>query len=150
MITRQLISGFLAQHKLALVGVSRGGKKFGNAVFKELSAKGYEVFLVHPEAQAIGGQPCWPSIRELPEKVGGLVVVVPPAETEKVVREAVEAQIPRVWLQQGSESAAAIRYCEENGVEVVFGQCLLMFLEPTAFFHHAHRWLWQLLGKAPH
>jgi hypothetical protein len=149
MSSQQLISEFLAQRKLALVGISRGGRKFGNAIFKELKAKGYRVYPVHPHAAEIDNQPCWPSILQLPEKVGGVVIVLPAAQTEMVVKEVAAAGISRVWMQQGSASATAIRFCEENGIHVVAGQCLLMFLEPAAFFHRVHRWLWQVLGKLP-
>jgi hypothetical protein len=63
-------------------------------VMKEMKAKGYQVYAVHPQATAIDGQSCWPSLSELPEVVGGVIVVVPPAETEKVVRDAAKARIP--------------------------------------------------------
>ncbi len=149
MTTRELVNDFLAQKKVALVGASTTGKKFGNLAWKELAVKGYEVFAVHPRAESIAGRPCWRSLADIPEEVGGVVISVPPAETEKVVREVVAARVPRVWLQQGSESAEAIRFCEENGVNVVHGECILMFVEPTAFFHKVHRWLWGLLGKLP-
>jgi predicted CoA-binding protein len=149
MNSRQAIDDFMSQRTLALVGISRGGGKFGNAIFKELRAKAYRVFPVHPQAFEVQGHSCWPSLLQLPEKVGGVVIVVPPAETEKVVRDVVQAGIPRVWMQQGSESPAAIRHCQENGVQVVSGQCLLMFLEPAAFFHRVHRWFWKILGKLP-
>jgi hypothetical protein len=52
-------------------------------------------------------------------------------------------------MQPGSESAAAIRSCEENNLQVVHGECILMFAEPAAFFHRAHRWIWRMLGKLP-
>jgi hypothetical protein len=32
----------------------------------------------------------------------------------------------------------------------VHGECILMFAEPAAFFHRAHRWIWRMLGKLPH
>ena len=149
MNSRQLISDFLAQRKLALIGVSRSGRRFGNAVWQELRAKDYQVFPVHPQASAINGRTCWPSVMELPEPVGGAVLVVPPSVTEEVVREIAQTGISRVWMQQGSESAAAIAYCNENGIRVVHGQCILMFLEPAAFFHRAHRWVWEVFGKLP-
>ncbi|HYK91886.1 MAG TPA: CoA-binding protein [Acidobacteriota bacterium] len=149
MSSKQQISDFLSQRKLALVGISRGGKKFGNALLKELNEKGYQVFPVHPQATTIDGHSCWHSLPELPEAVGGVIVVVPPSETENVVRDAAKAGIPRVWMQQGSESTPAIRYCEENGMQVVYGECILMFAEPAAFYHRIHRWLWRILGKLP-
>jgi len=48
MSSQQLISDFLAQRKLALIGVSRSGRRLGNAIWKELRAKDYQVFPVHP------------------------------------------------------------------------------------------------------
>ena len=149
MSTRSLISEFLSQKRVAVVGISRSGRGFGNAVFNELRSRDYEVYPVHPQAPDIAGERCWPSVLELPEGIGGIVFVIPPSETEKVVQDVVKAGIPRVWMQPGSESAAAIRYCEENGLQVVSGQCILMFLEKAAFFHRAHRWVWQMLGKLP-
>ncbi len=140
------IDDFLSQGALAVVGVSRSGKKFGNAASRELRTKGYRVIPVHPEAESIVGERCYPSLKELPEPVGGLLVVVPPAQTEQVVREAAEAGIRRVWLQQGAESAAAIKYCRDQGMSVVHGECILMFAAPTGG-HKLHRWLWKLLGK---
>ena len=142
------INDFLAQRTLAVVGVSRGGKRFGNAASRELRSKGYRVIPVHPEAERIGGERCYPSLKELPEPVGGLLVVVPPAQTERVVREAAEVGIQRVWLQQGAESATAIKYCQDQGMSVVHGECILMFAAPTGA-HKLHRWIWKLFGKLP-
>ncbi len=149
MSSRALISEFLSQRKLALVGVSRSGKKFGNAVLRELKTRGYEIYPVHRQATTIDGQSCWPSILELPESVGGLIVAVPPRETEAVVRDAARAGIARVWMQQGAESAEAIAYCEKNGIQVVHGECILMFAEPAAFIHRAHRWFRGVFGSLP-
>ena len=146
---REQIEDFLAQRELALVGVSRKGKKFGNAVLKELTAKGRRVFPVHPQAETVDGQPCWPGLMALPAKVGGVVVVVPPSETEKVVRDISRAGIPRVWMQQGSASDAAIRYCRDNGISVIHGECILMFAEPVGSIHRVHRWIWKIFGKLP-
>jgi hypothetical protein len=146
---RRTIDDFLAQRTLALVGLSRTGRKFGNSALKELLAKGYTIHPVHPSAESIDGVRCWPSLASLPEPVGGVVTVVPPAETEKVVAAAHEAGITRVWMQQGSASAAAIRFCEERGIAVVHHRCVLMFAEPAHWFHRAHRWVWGRLGKLP-
>lgn len=147
--TKTAVADFLDQRTLAVVGVSRSGQKFGNRAAAELRRKGYRVIPVHPEAESIEGERCYPSLRNLPERVGGVLVVVPPPQTEKVVREAADAGIRRVWLQQGAESDAAIEYCREHGMSVVHGMCILMFAQPTGA-HKLHGWLWKLLGKMPH
>ncbi len=149
MTIKAAVADFTAQKKLAVVGVSRKGRKFGNMAFKELKKQGYQLFPVNPNAETIEGGPCYPSLSALPEPVDGVLVVVPPGETEKVVREAAAAGIKRVWMQQGAESPEAIRFCRENGIEVVHGECILMFTEPSAFFHRAHHWVWGVFGKLP-
>ncbi len=74
---------------------------------------------------------------------------MPPDETERVVRDAAAAGIPRVWKLQGAESEEAIRFCEEHGISVVAGECILMFARPLRFYHKPHRCVWKLLGKLP-
>jgi predicted CoA-binding protein len=149
MTSKAAVDDFLEQKDLALVGVSRGGKKFGNAALRELTANGYRVFPVHPEAETVQGVRCYPNLRELPELVGGLLIVVPPDQTEVVVREAAAAGIRRVWMQLGSSSPNAIQFCAENRIEAVHGECILMFLRRGPALHRFHHWLWGLLGKLP-
>jgi predicted CoA-binding protein len=144
-----MIEDFISQRSLAIVGVSRKGNKFGNNAFKELKTKGYKLSLVHPSGEIIEGQQTYPSLKALPEKVGGVLVVVPPAQAEKVVGEAHEEGIDRVWLRQGAESKATIQYCEQNGMSVIYGKCILMFAQPLAFFHKPHRWVMGVLGQLP-
>ena len=149
MNTRAEIDDFLAQKTLALAGASRSGKKFGNVVLRELKSKGYEIQLLHPSAPEIGGVPCVPSLARLPRPVGGLVLVVPPAQTEKLVREAAVAGVTRVWMQQGSESPEALRLCRESGITAIHGECILMFAEPVGGVHRFHRWLRRVFKKLP-
>ena len=149
MVTRSDVDGFIGEKSLAIVGVSRHGKKFGNTILKELSAKGYAMFPVHPEADSVDGVKAYPSLSSLPEKVGGAIVCVPPAKSTQVVKDAAAHGIRRIWLQQGAESPEAIAFCDEQGLSVVHGHCILMFAEPAALPHRIHGWIWRILGKVP-
>lgn len=149
MTSRAAVEDFVAQRKLAVVGVSRSGKKFGNWAFRELRSKGYQLFPIHPSAETIEGDRAYPRLTALPEPVDGVLIVVPPVETEKVVRDAAAAGIRRVWMQQGAQSPEAIRFCEENGISAVHGECILMFAPKPAWLHRAHHWVWKILGKLP-
>ncbi|MFB0515142.1 MAG: CoA-binding protein [Candidatus Neomarinimicrobiota bacterium] len=117
--------------------------------YRELKARGYRLFPIHPAAESLEGDRCYPNLSTLPETVGGVLIVVPPDQTAQVVRDITAAGISRVWMQQGAESQAAIRYCQKNGISTVHGECILMFAEPLKFYHKPHRWLWRLLGKLP-
>jgi predicted CoA-binding protein len=149
MNTRQDVQDFLAQKTLAMAGISRNPQAFSTRTFKELVQKGYKVIPVNPNAESIEGQKCYPSVKKLPEKVGGVLIFTPPSETEKVAREAAAAGIRRIWIQQGAQSEAALGFCRENGLPAVSGQCILMFAEPVASFHGFHRWVKGLFGRLP-
>lgn len=148
MNTRSAIDGFLKQPALALVGLSRSGKKFGNVACRELKAKGYRVYPIHPSADSIDGTRCYSSFSALPEPIDALLVVVPPAQALSVVREAAAAGIHRVWLQQGASSPAVLAACAELGLETVSGECILMYAAPAGV-HKFHGWIWRVLGKMP-
>ena len=150
MVSRQVIDEFLAQKTIALVGASRDGSGFGNTIRKELAGKGYSVLLVHPEAAAIDGQPCARSLRDIAAKVGGVILVTPPASTVALVREAADAGIRRIWMQQGAASPEAIAFCEQQGLAAVHGECILMFAEPAMWLHRAHRGINRMIGRLPH
>jgi hypothetical protein len=149
MVSRSNVNDFLSLRNLAVVGVSRSGKKFGNSVFKELKNKGYNVFPVNPGASEIEGEQCYANLKLLSGKVDGAVFIVPPFETEKLVVEANFAGIKNIWMQQGAESKSAISYCANNNINVVYGECILMFAEPAAFFHRAHRFVNGVFGRLP-
>ena len=149
MVSRKNINDFLSLKKLAVVGVSRNSKKFGNSIFKELKNKGYQVFPVNPYINEFEGEECYPNLNLLSGKAEGAVFVVPPDKTEKLVEEAFSAGIKNIWMQQGAESKNAISYCKNNNINAVYGECILMFAEPAAFFHKAHRFVSGVFGRLP-
>ncbi|HEX3016156.1 MAG TPA: CoA-binding protein [Desulfobacteria bacterium] len=148
MTTMAEITKFLEQKTLAVVGVSRSPNKFSNRLYKSLRAKGYRLFAVNPNTDQIDGEACFGSIQALPQKVSGAVILVPPKQTEKVVRAAAAAGIKHIWIQQGAESHAAIDFCKQNGMNVIHNQCILMFAQPS-FPHNCHRYIRKALGTLP-
>lgn len=148
MTTQAQINAFLGPKKLAIVGMSRGGKKFGNIIFKTLSEKGYDVLPVHPEVHEFGGVASYNRINDLPVGIENIVLVIPPAATEELVRSLPGSRIKRVWMQQGAESDAAIQFCTDNDIDVVHHECVLMHSQPAGI-HKFHHWLSGLFGKLP-
>ena len=143
------VDNFLRQKKIALLGCSRSGKKFGNIILKDLQKKGFTVYPIHPQAKEIDGKTCYASFDQLPEKVSAALFVIPPSQTEQVVYEAKQNGVRYVWMQQGSESENAVKFCIDNNISVIAGECILMFAEPVGFGHNIHRWIWKVLGKLP-
>jgi len=113
----------------AVVGVSRDADKYGSIVHRRLKDRGEEVYPVNPSVTEIEGEPCYPSLADLPDEVEQIVIVVPPSRTEEVVREAADQGIGRIWMQPGAESNSAVEYCYARGINVVSGQCILRFMD---------------------
>ena len=68
------INQFFSEGKIAVAGVSRTRHKFGNAIFKELRKRGFDVVPVHPHIDDYEGQRCYHTLDELPEEVSAIVI----------------------------------------------------------------------------
>jgi hypothetical protein len=123
----ELIRAFLNKKNIfAVVGASRDPKKYGYQVYKDLKNAGYEVYAVNPNAEEILGDKSYPNLENLPIKPEVVDVVVPPKVTEEVVKACKGLGITMVWMQPGSESEKAIKFCEENSIDVVYGVCVMV------------------------
>lgn len=149
MNTRRDIDDFVSKKTVAVLGMSRSATSFGAMAAKELSAKGYRLFFVNPNATEIAGQPCYPDVASLPEKVDAALVLTPPSATERAVRDAAAAGITHLWLQQGAESPEAIAFCRESQLPAVSGHCILMFTQPVGGLHGLHRFFKGLFRGLP-
>ena len=146
---KTVVDDFVSQKSYAVIGVSRNARKFGNVIYKELKKKGIKAYPVNPNINEFEGEKCYPGLADIPGRVDGAIINVPPAQAEKVVIDAYTSGINKVWLQQGSQSEKAVEYCKEHNIDYVSNECILMFLESAAFIHRAHKWIWGVVGKLP-
>jgi predicted CoA-binding protein len=145
----QPIADFSQCRRLAVVGVSRARRKYGNYAYRELKARGLDVMAVHPVLTSVQGDPCYKSLAELPRPADGILVCVRPEKAPEILRQAAAAGIRRAWLQQGAESEAAAKVAAELGLDLVQGECILMHATPVRGFHRLHRGIWRMLGRLP-
>lgn len=131
---------FLSHKKLALVRLSAQTPVMGD-MKKELVPKGYDISVVYLKAGESD-----PTIEHVKDAVEGAIISVPRSECAAAVREAIDAGIPRLWLQSGCDSKEAVALCEEAGVPVIHGACVLMYAQPVQSVHRFHRGLWKLCG----
>ena len=123
---QDLIKEFMAQKKFAVVGATNNTEKYGNQIFKNLKARGYEVYAVNPNLEELEGTKCYPTLADIPVKVDVVDFVVPPKVTEVTLQECKRLGLDRIWLQPGAESEAAIAYCHENNLKVVHDVCVML------------------------
>jgi predicted CoA-binding protein len=137
---KQAATEFLAQHRIAVTGVSRTPQDHGaNVVYKRLRERGYEVFPINPNADEVEGDHAFHDLKSVPGGVDGVVVATSPAHAETTMRECVDLGIDRVWMHRGpgpgSVSEEATAYGREHGVTVIDGGCPCM-IGPTADTGH--------------
>ena len=123
---QNLIKEFVNKKNVyAVIGVSRNPDKYGHRVYKDLRGAGYKVYPINPKIDEVLGDKVYPDLESLPEKPDVVDVVVPPKITEEVVKTCKKLGIKKVWLQPGSESDLAIKFCQKNGIDVVYGVCVM-------------------------
>jgi len=143
----QLIDNFVSSKRIAVVGMSRSGKKFGNMAAKELKAKGYEIYPVHPEASEIDGFTCSPNLQSLSGKVDAVWISIPPKNVSSVLEEAAQIGLKNIWLQQGAWSAEVQQTIDQLQLPVVTKKCIMMYAPPVKSVHKFHRTIKGIFGK---
>ena len=152
-----LVKGFLAQERIAVVGVSDRRETGCNDAYRRFKQAGYTVTAVNPRITEFEGDPVFPDLQSLPEKPQGVFILANPDVTDEIVDQCVEIGIERVWMHcmmgtkpglasgMTSVSQEAVERCRENGIEVIPGSCPNQFLNPD-FGHSLMRGLWRTLG----
>ncbi|HZO87195.1 MAG TPA: CoA-binding protein [Chthonomonadaceae bacterium] len=126
MSTRALIEQILEQRNFAVAGASRDPDKYGYKVYKTLKEAGYNVYAVNPNADTIDGDPCYPSLDNIPGPIDCLVTVTPPEITEEIIRTAGHLKVPYLWMQPGSESMPAFNLARSYSMQIVSGGPCIM------------------------
>jgi predicted CoA-binding protein len=141
MATQAMIDEFLGHRKLALIRLSPTTTVAGARIDDELKSKDHDITVVYLDESVTE-----PRLASLKEPVEGVIIAVPKKHAEKAVKEAIEAGIPRIWIQNGCQTKAAIELGEASGVPVVHGACVMMYAQPVKSIHAFHRRLWKTLG----
>jgi predicted CoA-binding protein len=89
---KALVQDFLAQKKIAVVGVSDKRDSGCNANYRKFKKAGYQVYAINPRISTFDGDPCYPDLKSLPEKPDGVFILANPAVTEQVVRQCVDRE----------------------------------------------------------
>ena len=142
------IDEFLAPKRFALIGLSRDPKKFSRAVFKELHAKGFDIYPVNPNMDDLEGIKSYHDVADLTENVKHALFMTPKVNTAGAVDHAIHSGLTHIWIQQGAETKEAVETARQNGVKLVHGACIMMHANPTGV-HKFHRLLSKLFGAFP-
>ena len=152
-----LVKDFLAQKKIAVVGVSDQRETGCNLGYRKFKQEGYTVYGVNPRITSFEGDPCYPDLTSIPEKPDAVFILANPKVTEHIVQQCIDLGIKRVWMHcmmgtkpglaagMTSVSQDAVQMCRENGITVIPGSCPNQYLKPD-FGHRMMRVIFRTLG----
>lgn len=152
-----MVDEFLAQKKIAVVGVSDKRDTGCNLNYHKFKDTGYRVFAVNPRISEFEGDPCYPDLKSIPEKPDAVFILASPKVTDDVVKQCVDLGVKHVWMHcmmgtkpglvqsMTSVSQDAVETCKANGIAVIPGSCPNQFLKPD-FGHAMMRGMWRMFG----
>ena len=152
-----LVQDFLAQNKIAVVGVSDRRETGCNLAYRKFKEAGYTVYAVNPRLTEFEGDPCYPDLQSIPDTPNAVFVLTNPKVSEQIVQQCAELGIKRVWMHclmgtkpglakgMTSVSPEAVRLCREHGIAVIPGCCPNQYLRPD-FGHSMMRVTFRMLG----
>jgi hypothetical protein len=147
------VVAFLDKKQIAVVGVSRDPQQPANAIYRRLKSTGHQVYAVNPRTAQAEGDSCFPNLQSIPAPVEAVMIVTPPQESLKIVRDCQALGIRQVWFHRsfgdGSVSEEAIRECEQNNIDCLVGGCPMMYCGNVDFGHRCMKWILNLQHRVP-
>ena len=153
----KMVDEFLAQKKIAVVGVSDKRETGCNLAYNKFKENGYQVYPINPRLGEFDGATCYPDLKSIPEKPDAVFILTSPKVTDQIVQECVDLGVKHVWMHcmmgtkpglvqnMTSVSQDAVEMCRENGIQVIPGSCPNQFLKPD-FGHAMMRGMWRMFG----
>lgn len=108
---------------IALVGVSNKPDRASNRVAVYLKNAGYTLYFVNPQYEEVLGQPCYPSLSDIPDPVEMVDIFRKSEDCLPVVEEAIKIGAKSIWLQLGISNAECRALAEKNGIPYVENLC---------------------------
>lgn len=152
-----MVQDFLAQKRIAVVGVSDKRETGCNLAYNKFKENGYQVYAVNPRISTFNGAPCYPDLKSIPDKPDAVFILANPKVTDQIVQQCADLGIKHVWMHcmmgtkpglaagMTSVSQEAVNLCKANGIAVIPGACPNQFLKPD-FGHKMMRGMWRLFG----
>ena len=115
----------LALRVIAVVGCSPNPARPSHYVSAYMKEQGYRIVPVNPGHREILGEPCYPSVADIPFPVEVVAVFRRPEEALAPILEAIAVKAKAVWLQDGVYNDEGEKLAREAGLLVVSNDCLM-------------------------
>lgn len=113
---------------IAVVGLSDKPERDSNEVARYLQAQGYRIVPVNPALSEVLGERAYPSLTAIPPdlRIDLVDIFRRSDQVPPIVEEAVDRNVPVVWMQLGVEHAGAAAAARSKGVTVIENLCIMV------------------------
>jgi len=114
-----------AAKTIAVVGLSDSPLRPSHGVSAYMQSHGYKIIPVNPNIAEALGEKSYASLVDVPEKIDIVNIFRRPEFVEEVVDQAIQLQVPAVWMQEEVINERAAKKAREAGIFVAMDLCIL-------------------------
>jgi predicted CoA-binding protein len=120
------IAELLKQSKtIAVVGLSDNPLRPSFGVSSYMQSQGYRIIPVNPTVTESLGEKAYPTLLDVPEKIDIVNIFRRPEAVPEIVDEAIQLNVPAIWMQEGVVHEQAAEKARKAGISVVMDLCIL-------------------------
>ena len=110
---------------IAVVGLSCNPLRPSHGVSAYMQSHGYRIIPVNPNIEECLGEPAYPSLLAVPEKIDIVNIFRRPEFVEQVVDQAIQLKVPAIWMQEDVIHDQAAEKARKAGIFVLMDRCIL-------------------------
>ncbi len=120
------IADLLKQSKtVAVVGLTDNPLRPSFGVSSYMQSQGYRIIPVNPNVGDSLGERAYASLLDVPEKIDIVNIFRRPEAVPEVVEQAIQLNVPAIWMQEGVVHEEAAEKARNAGIFVVMDKCIL-------------------------
>ena len=110
---------------IAVVGLTDNPLRPSYGVSDYMQSQGYRIIPVNPKVSDSLGEKAYASLLDVPEKIDIVNIFRRPEAVPEVVDQAIELNVPAIWMQEGVVHEEAAEKARKAGIFVVMDRCIL-------------------------
>jgi len=110
---------------IAVVGLSNSPLRPSHGVSAYMQTHGYRIIPVNPQIKGSLGERSRASLLDVEEKIDIVNVFRRSEFVEEVVDQAIQKQVPAIWMQEGVINEKAAEKARKAGIFVIMDSCIL-------------------------
>lgn len=111
---------------IALVWATNNKEKYGNKILHNLLSKWHLIFPVNNKEDFIETLKSYKNLWEIKNKIDIVNIVTPPKITLEILKDALELNLKKVWIQPWASDEEVINFLKGNDFDYIADSCIMI------------------------